>query len=235
MFHRNNNIPKTLPQHIGFILDGNGRWAKKRGMPRNFGHKEGIKAIQRCVDALIKFNIPYASMFAFSTENWKRSKDEVDGIFALVKKFLQENIDKLNEKGVKLNFFGDLSPFSKDLKDIFDEAVSKTKDNQKLHLNICLNYGGRADIVRAVNNLIEKGYKKITEKDISDNLYSNGQPDLDLVIRTSGEQRVSNFMIYQLAYSELYFPKIHWPDFDEKELYKALVEFSKRNRRYGGN
>lgn len=226
--------PKILPKHIGFILDGNGRWAQMRGLPRVFGHREGVNAIIRCVDALLKFNIPHASMFAFSTENWKRSQDEVTAIFDLVKKFLKENIDNINKKGIKLTIFGDLTPFDKSLRKVLEDAMNFTKNNHKLHLNICLNYGGRADIVTAVNKLIKDGYKEVSEEDIGDNLYSKGQPDLDLVIRTSGEQRISNFMIYQLAYSELYFPKVYWPDFDEKQLKNALIEFSKRNRRYGG-
>ena len=230
----NKKLPKVFPKHIGFILDGNGRWAKQRGLPRVLGHKAGVEAVKRTVEALIKFNIPYASMFVFSTENWKRSKEEVDGIFSLLKKFLENNLDLFVERGIKLNIFGDLSPFNKNLRDLLVTACEKSKNNQILTLNICLNYGGRADIVQAVNNLIKQGKKVINEDDIGNNLYSKGQPDLDFVVRTSGEMRVSNFMIYQLAYSELYFPKIYWPDFDEKQLKKALIEFGKRKRRYGG-
>ena len=230
----NKKLPKVLPKHIGIILDGNGRWATERGLPRNLGHKAGVDAIKRTIKALLKFGIPYASMFAFSTENWKRSKEEVDGIFNLVRSLLSEEVDRFYQDGVKVNFFGDLSPFPQDMKEIFKRLVEKTKNNTKLNLNICLNYGGRADIVQAVNKLISKGLKEVKEEDIGNNLYSKGQPDLDFVIRTSGEMRISNFMIYQLAYAELYFPKVYWPDFDEKELKKALFEFGKRNRRYGG-
>lgn len=225
---------QNLPNHIGFILDGNGRWAQSKGLPRNFGHKEGVEAVKRTVKALLKFGIKYASLFAFSTENWKRSKEEIDGIFDLLKNFLEENLDAIINDGVKINIFGDLSPFSNDIKEILTKSIKATKNNDKLVLNICLNYGGRADIVRSVNTLIQKGYKEITETDISNNLYSANQPDLDFVVRTSGEQRISNFMIYQLAYAELYFPKIYWPDFDEKALLKSLKVFAKRQRRYGG-
>lgn len=230
----NKKLPKVLPKHIGFILDGNGRWATQRGLPRNFGHKEGVEAVVRTVEALLKFNIPYASVFAFSTENWKRSKEEIDGIFGLLENFLKNNIDKLLKNGVKLNIFGDLAPFDNKLKELLLSACEKSKNNNKLVFNICLNYGGRADIVQSVNSLIKQGKKEINEEDIKNNLYSKGQPDLDFVIRTSGEMRISNFMIYQLAYAELYFPKVYWPDFGEKELKKALIEFGRRNRRYGG-
>lgn len=231
---KNHKNSKNLPKHIGFILDGNGRWANSQGLSRNFGHKAGVEAVKRVIKALLKFDIPYVSMFAFSTENWKRSKEEIDGIFALVKELFKKSIDDIVKNDIKINFFGDLSVFTEDLKSIFEDVIKKTENNTKVTLNICLNYGGRADIVRSVNNLIKLGYKSVTEEDISNNLYSKNQPDLDFVIRTSGEMRISNFMIYQLAYAELYFPKVYWPDFDETELKKALKVFAKRRRRYGG-
>ncbi len=222
------------PNHIGFILDGNRRWAKERGLPVNFGHKAGVEAILKTVKALLKFEIPHASIFAFSTENWKREKSEIDGIFNLVREMFENQSSVFEENEVKVNIFGDLKDFPKDMQEILENIVEKTQNNTKLVFNICLNYGGRADIVRAVNDLIEKGNKSVSEEDIKNNLYSKNQPDLDLVIRTSGEQRISNFMIFQLAYAELYFPKIYWPDFDEKELVKSLKIFEKRNRRFGG-
>lgn len=226
--------PEKLPKHIGIILDGNGRWATRKGMPRNYGHKEGIKAIIRTIDASQKFGIQYLSVFAFSTENWKRSEEEVNGIFELLKKFFESELDRLVRQGVKVNFFGNLDVFSEDLKKIFDQAKELTENNSNLIFNICLNYGGKQDIVQAVNKLLSEGKKEITMDDISNNLYSKGQPDLDFVIRTSGEQRISNFMIYQSAYAEFYFPKTLWPDFGEKALKKALIEFTKRKRRFGG-
>ena len=228
------NKIQNLPKHIGFILDGNGRWATARGMPRNYGHQKGLEALKKCVNGLLNFKIPCASVFAFSTENWKRSKEEVDGIFNLLNNYLIEELENLQKNGVKINFFGDLSVFSGNLRYIINNSINTTKNNNKLILNICLNYGGRADIIRAVNNLINSDIKKIDEKEFGNNLYSGGLPDIDLLIRTGGEQRLSNFMIYQLAYSELYFIKTYWPDFNEKKLKKALKVFSKRKRRYGG-
>lgn len=227
-------IPEKLPNHIGIILDGNGRWATRQGLPRNFGHREGVNAIVRTVEAARKFGIKRLSVFAFSTENWKRSDEEVQGIFDLLKEFFVKEFDRMVKNGVKINFFGDLSRFKGELREILDKTVLATENNDTIIVNICLNYGGKQDIVQAVNKLIAEGKKEITEEDIANNLYSKGQPDLDFVIRTSGEQRISNFMIYQSAYAELYFPKILWPDFDEKALYEALVEYSKRKRRFGG-
>jgi undecaprenyl diphosphate synthase len=227
-------IPEKLPNHIGIILDGNGRWATRQGLPRNFGHREGVNAIVRTAEAARKFGIKRLSVFAFSTENWKRSDEEVQGIFDLLKEFFVKELDRMVKNGVKINFFGDLSRFKGELREILDKTVLATENNDTIIVNICLNYGGKQDIVQAVNKLIAEGKKEITEEDIANNLYSKGQPDLDFVIRTSGEQRISNFMIYQSAYAELYFPKILWPDFDEKALYEALIEYSKRKRRFGG-
>ncbi len=227
-------IESKLPTHIGIIMDGNGRWATKRGLPRNLGHKEGMKAVERTIDALIKFKIKVVTFFAFSTENWKRSKEEIDGIFSLVREYLKTNRDYFNNKGVQVRSMGDLSKFPKDLSSELENVKEETKDNDKLILNLALNYGGRADIVYSVNKLIKSGKKEINEKDILDNLYSEGLAEPDLIIRSSGEQRISNFMIYQGAYSEFYFTKTLWPDFDEKCLKKALVDFQKRDRRYGG-
>ena len=224
----------NLPLHIGIIMDGNGRWATRRGLPRNLGHKEGMRAVERTIDALIKFGIKVVTFFAFSTENWKRSKEEIEGIFALVRDYLNTNSNYFSEKGVKVRSMGDLDKFPKDLTSALENAKEETKHNDKLVLNLALNYGGRDDITYSVNKLIKSGKKAITEKDILDNLYSEGLPEPDLIIRTSGEQRISNFMIYQAAYSEYYFTKTYWPDFDEKCLKKALVAFQKRERRYGG-
>lgn len=228
-----NYLIKT-PKHIGFILDGNGRWAKKRGLSRSLGHKAGVEAVRKTVKALIKYKIPYASMFAFSTENWKRSKEEVNCIFDLIRNLLNEERESYSHQKIKLVISGDISSLPKDLVESINEVLNNDIKDPKLTLNICLNYGGRADIVRAVNKLIAQGEKNINEDDITNNLYSAGIPDLDFVVRTSGEQRISNFMIYQLAYAELYFPKIYWPEFNEKKLKKALKVFAKRNRRYGG-
>lgn len=230
----NSHLLEKKPQHIGFILDGNRRWAKKHKYSKEKGHQAGVEAIKRTVDASLKYKIPCISMFAFSTENWKRDKDEINTIFKLIDKYFKEEEENLIKKGIKVQILGETSKFSKKMQINFKDILEKTKNNDKMILNILLNYGGRADIVRAVNKLIDSGKKDISEKDISDNLYTAGMPDLDLVIRTSGEQRISNFMIYQLAYAELYFPKTYWPDFNEKKLKKAIKVYSKRERRYGG-
>ncbi len=228
------NKIKNIPKHIGIIMDGNGRWATLQGLSRNMGHKEGINAVDRTINALIKFGVKVVSFFAFSTENWKRSEEEVNGIFNLTRDFLHSKRNNFKERGVRITTIGELSPFPEDLKKELDKTKEDTKNNDKLIVNLALNYGGRADIVRAVNNLIDKGATKVTEQDILENLYTGELPEPDFVIRTSGEERISNFMLYQMAYSELYFPKVLWPNFNERHLRKALKVYSKRNRRYGG-
>lgn len=223
-----------IPTHIAIIMDGNGRWATKRGLPRNFGHKEGVNAIERTILACLKYGIKYCTFFAFSTENWKRSKEEIDGIFNLLRDYLNKDDNIFIENQVKISSLGVLEPFPEDLKKSLYEMQEKTKNYNKLVVNFALNYGGRDDIVRAVNSLIEKGYTKVTEQDILTALDTKDIPEPDFVIRTSGEQRISNFLLYQMAYSELYFPSVLWPDFNERYFYKALKEFQKRNRRFGG-
>lgn len=224
----------NLPTHIAIIMDGNGRWAQKRGLPRNLGHKEGIKAVERTLDACIKFHIKFVTFYAFSTENWKRDKEEIDGIFSLLRDYLENNPDYFNKKDIKIKHIGELSPFPEDLKKELTKAENQTKNNETLTMTLALNYGGQDEITRAVNKLLKENKMEITYKDISQNLDTNFLPDPDLVIRTSGENRLSNFMMLQMAYSELYFPKVLWPDFNEKELKKALKIFSKRERRFGG-
>lgn len=223
-----------IPTHIGIIMDGNGRWARAQGLPRKMGHKEGINAIERTISACIKHGIKYLSLFAFSTENWKRSEEEINGIFDLVRDYLSSKGDEFAKKGIRLISSGDISKFPADMQSELKKVIKRTAHNDKLTLNLALNYGGRADIVHAVNTLIKKGAKNVTEADISNALYTKNIPDPDFIIRTSGEMRVSNFMLYQMAYSEFYFPKVMWPDFNERHLLHSLKEFSKRQRRYGG-
>lgn len=223
------------PTHIAFILDGNGRWATKRMLPRNFGHRQGIKAIMRTLKALKNQQIPYASFFCFSTENWKRSQEEVDGIFALANEYFSKSEQFFLENDISVEFFGDLSALDENLRKLLCSVVEKTSSCRSLKVGFCLNYGGKEDILHAVNCLIASGEKKITEKQISQHLYSKNFPDPDLLIRTSGEMRLSNFQLWQLAYAELYFPKVLWPDFNEKHLKKSLEVFAKRKRRFGGN
>ncbi len=225
---------KVFPKHIAFIMDGNRRWAKERGLDKMLGHRQGAIALKNIVLALAEIEeIKFASFFAFSTENWKRSKEEIDGLFDIVTQFADENENLFDDKNIKLVAMGDLSKFPSKMKETILRGVERTKNNTGLVVNLALNYGGRDDIVQAVNNALEKG-EKITEKSIEENLYSYPSPDIDFLIRTSGEMRVSNFMLYQMAYSEFYFTKTYWPDFDKKQLYKALLDYSKRNRRFGG-
>ena len=225
----------SQPSHIAFILDGNGRWAKKRGLPRNLGHREGVKALKATLENLCELNIPYASFFMFSTDNWKREKEEVDGLMALCEEYFSKQSDFFAKNGIQVSIFGDKTKFPKKIQSLMTSLEEKTRSNSRLHAGFCLNYGGREDILQAVNKLLASGKTSVTMKDISDNLSTRNFPDPDLLIRTSGEERLSNFMLFQLAYTELYFPKCYWPDFNEKELIKSLKAYSKRNRRFGGN
>lgn len=223
-----------IPNHIAIIMDGNGRWATKRGKPRLFGHKAGVESLKRTIFACLDFKIKVLSIFAFSTENWKRPKEEVDGIFNLIEEFTEDSFKPFMDNGVKIRTMGDLSKLPDKLKNLLLDLTEKTKHNENLILNIGINYGGRAEIVRAVNKVIESGVKECTEQDIINNLYTFDLPDPDLIIRASGENRISNFMLFQCAYSEFYFPKVHWPDFNKKQIQKAISAYQKRNRRFGG-
>ena len=224
------------PTHIAFIMDGNRRWAKRRGLTKYVGHEKGAERLVDIIKILSEIpEIKYASFFAFSTENWNREKKEVDAIFKLVTDMFENHEKEFKDINIKFVCMGDTKRFSTEMQEIIIKAVEESKNNTGLTVNLALNYGGRADIVNAVNKLIKNGAQSVTEEDISKNLYSYPAPDIDLLIRTSGEQRVSNFMLYQLAYSEFYFPKIHWPSFNKRQLNKALKIYSKRNRRFGGN
>lgn len=225
---------KKIPKHIAIIMDGNGRWATRRGLPRNLGHKEGVNAIERTIEACLKFGIKFCTFFAFSTENWKRNQEEIDGIFTLLRDYLSNEENIFLTKKIKVQSIGILSPFPEDLRQSLLEIKKQTENFDNLVVTFALNYGGRDDIVRAVNTLIQNGNKVIDEKMILENLDTKDMPEPDFVIRTSGEQRISNFLLYQMAYSELYFPKVYWPDFNEKQLYKALLNYQKRDRRFGG-
>lgn len=225
---------KKIPSHVAIIMDGNGRWATKRGLPRNFGHREGVKAIERTIYACLKYGIKYCTFFAFSTENWKRSKEEIDGIFNLLREYIDKDDNIFTKNNVKVTSIGVLDPFPEDLKKSLINIKEKTINFDRLNVCFALNYGGRDDITRAINKIIEQDVKRVTEKDILNMLDTRSMPEPDLIIRTSGEMRISNFLLYQMAYSELYFPKVLWPDFNEKHFIKALKNYQKRNRRYGG-
>jgi len=223
---------QKLPRHIAFIMDGNGRWATKRLLPRNAGHKEGIKTMRTVTEHALKMGVPYLSFYAFSTENWNRPKEEVDGLISLIKKGLPEVAVEMKKRNVKLVFMGDTSVFG-DARDIILQAKILTSDCDGGVVNIGLNYGGRAEIITAVNRAIAKG-EPVNEATFSSNLYTAGLPDPDVIIRTGGEKRLSNFMLYQAAYAELFFLDTLWPDFSEADLSTILDEFGCRNRRFGG-
>lgn len=227
-----NNI--SLPKHVAIIMDGNGRWAKKRGLPRSFGHKVGTENVRKIVKYCSKIGIEYLTVYAFSTENFKRPQDEVSTLMKLLVEYFNKETDELRDNGVRLNVIGDVDSFSPVVQEAISNGVEKTKNCNKLVFTIALAYGARDEIVRAVKNIIKNGIEDINEETISRNLYTYDLPDPDLIIRTSGEERLSNFLLYQAAYSEFYFTDVLWPDFDEAEFDKAIEEYSKRNRRYGG-
>ncbi len=222
-----------MPNHIAFIMDGNGRWAKKRGMLRTYGHKIGANAMESVVRHARDLGIKVVSFFAFSTENWNRPKDEVDEIFRIARDLLKSKKESFLKSNMKITVIGDVSKLPEDLQKEIAECEQLTKNNTGLIVNIALNYGGRAEIIGAINKIIKDGVKEVNEDIFRSYLQTCNIPDPDLVIRTSGEQRLSNFMMYQCAYSELYFPKTAWPDFREEQLDEAIVEFQKRDRRFG--
>lgn len=228
----------NLPRHIGIIMDGNGRWAKKRGLPRKAGHSQGTKTFKACVDDLIELGIECATFYTLSTENWTRPKDEIDAILKLFERYL-DDLNEMSQKNVKLMFIGDLSVFTDSLREKIKNSSEATKNNTGLKCVIAVNYGGRAEILNAVKKYAEDytSFEKIpelNEKYFNNYLYTTGLPDVDLIIRPSGEQRTSNFLIWQAAYAELVFMDILWPDFKKKHLIKAINEYCGRNRRFGG-
>lgn len=223
---------KIIPRHVGFIMDGNGRWAKKQGKPRNYGHTKGADKVEEVVAWSFEAGIKVVTLYAFSSENWGRPKEEVDKILDLLVKFLNKYSSSLVKNQIRLVVSGDISVLSDKLQQAILKAEDKTSKFLDRTLNIALNYGGRQEIVTATNNLIKKG-EKITEETLSKELSSRNIPDLDLVIRTSGEQRISNFYLWQIAYAELYFTSVLWPELDKNEFDKALEWYSSRNRRFG--
>lgn len=224
---------EVLPEHIGIIMDGNGRWAKKRGLPRTAGHKQGAETFRTISKECGRLGIKHATFYAFSTENWKRPKEEVDAIMRLFKQYLLEAKDDITAAdNNKLRFIGLKDGIPDDILTLMEEAEEDTKNNTGCDIALAVNYGGREEIVNAVNKLISDGKTEITEEDISQNIYT--VPDCDLIIRPSGEQRLSNFLLWQAAYSEFWYSDVMWPDFSVQDLYKALSDFENRNRRFGG-
>lgn len=222
-----------IPKHLGIIMDGNGRWATARGLARVAGHKQGAKNVLSVAKIALKYGVKALSMYAFSVENWSRPKDEVDKIFALVEDFYKNTAENVKDLGIKLAVSGDLDVLPQSTKKIIEDAMALTAKNDLMTLNLLINYSGRQEIVRAVNLALDKGLP-ITEKSIADNLYTAKLGDPELIIRTSGEQRLSNFLLYQSAYSEFYFTDVLWPDFDEDAFLKAIKNYTLRDRRFGG-
>ena len=222
-----------LPKHIAIIMDGNGRWATNRNKPRVFGHNEGMKRVVDVVENSLNIGIKYLSLYAFSTENWKRPQKEIDFLMQILIKYIDDQLNKLVTQGVKINILGDISVLPKKVIQKIEYALDSTKDNDKLILNIAINYGSRQEILKAVNTAIEKG-EILTDDEFSNLLYTRNQPDVDLLIRPGGEKRLSNFLLYQMSYAELYFSDIYWPDFKLESLIDAIYWYQNRDRRFGG-
>ena len=227
-----------LPRHIAIIMDGNGRWAEKRGLPRTAGHSVGAETFRKIATYCKNIGIQYLTIFAFSTENWKRSEDEVSGIMALLEKYLYEAIEKMEKEGIRLAVMGNTDELSPKIRELVNKTRRITEKLDGFQVNLCLNYGGRDEIIKAAKKYAED-YRSgkvndLTEESFSKYMFFSGIPDPDLIIRPSGEYRISNFLLWQSAYAELYFTDTLWPDFDEQELDKAIEAYGRRNRRYGG-
>ena len=236
MFGRKKKQPieiTVMPRHVAIIMDGNGRWATRRGLPRTAGHKVGSENFVKTVDACIRLGLECLTVYAFSTENWQRSADEVEGIMKIMHAYIIKYVPELIIKNVRLRILGDLSYFDEESRRALLESENKLENNTGLTLCIALSYGGRNEIRQAVEALIKEGATEISEQSISDKLYTASLPDPDLVIRTGGEKRISNFLLWQSAYAEYYFSDDLWPDFNEENLKEAIAEFGKRKRRYG--
>jgi undecaprenyl diphosphate synthase len=224
-----------IPTHIAIIMDGNGRWAAARGLPRLAGHRAGTENLRRVIRACVEFGIQYLTIYAFSTENWGRPKDEVEGLMQIVEDVIDKELSELNKEGVQLRHIGRLEHVNPSLRNKVLSAVELTRNNTRLKLNIAFNYGGRDEIVCAIRAMLNNGVKPedVNEELISQYMFTAGIPDPDLIVRTSGEMRISNFLIWQSAYSEWYVTNSYWPDFDKEELRKALVDYNQRERRFG--
>ena len=228
-----------VPNHNAIILDGNGRWAKKRGMPRSFGHVKGCENLEDICEVAKELGVKYLTVYAFSTENWKRSKEEVDGLMKLFRNYLKKCIKISQKNNMRVKVIGDITAFDSDIQESIEKLEDFSKDFTDLHFQIALNYGSRDEITRAVNRMLEdqkagKLETPVSENTISGYLDTAGIPDPDLMIRTSGELRLSNYLLWQLAYSEYYFTDVPWPDFKKEELVKAIEKYNERDRRYGG-
>ncbi|MGD9588239.1 MAG: isoprenyl transferase [Pyrinomonadaceae bacterium] len=232
--------PASLPRHIAVIMDGNGRWAKLRGKPRIFGHKAGAESVRSILDTCTRLKIEAVTLYAFSTENWKRPKAEVTGLMSMLKRYIRSEMDEVRSNNIRFQPIGNIAGLSESVQKELAWAVDQTRENTGTVLSVALNYGGRAEIIeacrRAARQAIDRGdpVESIDDADIENNLYTRGLPDVDLLIRTSGEMRISNFLLWQLAYSEIYVTPTLFPDFRRRHIFEAIIEFQKRDRRFGG-
>jgi undecaprenyl diphosphate synthase len=230
---------ERLPQHIAVIMDGNGRWAKNQGKLRIFGHQNGVRAVRAVSEACAEIGVKYLTLYAFSTENWNRSQIEVDALMKLLSKTIADEVKTLNDNNIRLNAIGDLSRLPKYNYEALMKAIEDTKDNDRMTLTLCLSYSGRWEITQAAKKIAEKvkngelDIEQINENSFSNFLNTSGMPDPELLIRTSGEERISNFLLWQLAYSEFYFTDKFWPDFSKEDLYQSIVDYQNRERRFG--
>ena len=228
-------LPEKIPTHIAIIMDGNGRWAKARGLPRLAGHRAGTENLRSIIEACVEFGVKYLTIYAFSTENWGRPRDEVEGLMNIFDEVFSRELDELNRQGAQLRHVGRLDGVRPSMVEKIKNGIETTKNNDKLVLNVAFNYGGRDEIISVIQKMIADGIEQeqINEEIIGRYLFTCGSPDPDLVIRTSGEMRASNFLLWQSAYSEWIFPEVYWPDFGREELLEAIIEYGQRERRFG--
>ncbi len=242
---KNNDLSKLIdkqkvPEHVAIIMDGNGRWATKKGLPRSFGHNKGVSVLKEIIKTSKKLGCKVLTVYAFSTENWSRPKKEVDFLINLFDEVLRNEIEEIHQESIKIKFIGDLTPFPENLKIVLNSAEDLTKGNRDFTLNVCVNYGGRQEIVKVAKELVLKSISgeinpsQINEELFNSKLLTQGIKDPELLIRTSGEKRISNFLLWQLAYCEIYISEVLWPDFNENEFFKAIIDYQSRNRRFGG-
>ncbi len=228
------------PKHVALVMDGNGRWAQSRGLPRLKGHHSGVQAIKKTIEAALEFNIPYITFWAFSAENWRRPKGEVLGLMGLIRYYFDKELAHIHKQGIRLSVMGQKGKFPQDIQDYIVSAETLTKNNSKLNVTIALSYGGRQDLLQSIQKIshhVKNGNltpEDITQETVEKNLWTSGIPDPDLMIRTGGERRLSNYMLWQLSYTELYFSDVLWPDFEKQHLQMALQDFALRERRFGG-
>ena len=241
IFELSTEIDKQkIPEHVAIIMDGNGRWATKKGLPRSFGHNKGVSVLKEIIKVSKNLGCKILTVYAFSTENWSRPSKEVDFLINLFEKVLRKEIKEIHQESIKIKFIGDLTPFPETLKSILNSSEVLTQKNTNFVLNVCVNYGGRQEIVKAAKELAQKSFSgeikasEVDEKLFNAELLTNGIKDPELLIRTSGEKRISNFLLWQLAYSEIYISDVFWPDFNESEFLKAIIDYQSRNRRFGG-